>query len=221
MCNKMLRKSRLGFIVFAMISSLVWGETGAENVFMVSEMAKAAEIDELGLEELSASEDDIKYMVDNTEKDDDKNNQNNSEENLNEEIVTIKGSRFVTDTFNGVKALYRTGGNDGTNATYSCAAYVKRYYSEVYNVSVCNLLAGCTPVSSKGTIRKVSSPKEGDIVATASGSGNHWAIVKHVNNDGTITLIEQNWKWQQDGKTVARVNRKVKANACKIYRLKK
>lgn len=144
-----------------------------------------------------------------------------TETDLKEKIVTIKGTKFVTDTFHGVKALYRTGGNDGTNATYSCAAFVKRYYSQVYNVNVYNLLAGCTPISSKGTIRKVSSPKEGDIVATTSGSGNHWAIVKNVNNNGTITLIEQNWKWQQGGKTVARVNRRVKASACKIYRLKK
>ena len=145
----------------------------------------------------------------------------NDTDDLKERIITIKGSKYVADKFHGVKAYYRAGGNDGTNATYSCAAFVKRYYSEVYNVSVSNLLAGCTPVSSKGVIRKVSSPKKGDIVATASGSGNHWAIVKKVNDNGTITLIEQNWKWQQDGKTLARVNRRVKASDCKLYRLKK
>jgi len=140
---------------------------------------------------------------------------------LKERIVTVKGSRFVTDTFNGVKALYRTGGNDGSNATYSCAAFVKKYYAEVYGVTVYNLFAGCTPISSKGNFKKVSNAKEGDIIATSSGSGNHWAIVKKVNKNGTVTLIEQNWKWQQDGKTVARVNRKVKVNECKLYRLKK
>lgn len=172
---------------------------------------------DLGLEDLVTIEEkaSMEYIEETEESIQEK------EVNLKEKIVTIKGTKFVTDTFHGVKTLYRTGGNDGTNATYSCAAFVKRYYSQVYNVNVYNLLAGCTPISSKGTIRKVSSPKEGDIVATTSGSGNHWAIVKNVNNNGTVTLIEQNWKWQQGGKTVARVNRRVKASACKIYRLKK
>jgi hypothetical protein len=186
------------------MASMVFGET--DGAFAAETVSVSFETD---LEEIEGQA--IELEIDDSEEADD----------LEEKIVTIKGSKFVTDTFHGVKALYRTGGNDGTNATYSCAAFVKRYYSQVYGVSVCNLLAGCTPISSKGTIRKVSSPKEGDIVATASGSGNHWAIVKRVNDDGTITLIEQNWKWQQNGKTVARVNRHVKASACKIYRLKK
>lgn len=200
MCRRGL-KVKAGFAALCLMGSLVFGEL---NGVMAAENA-AAGFETAGGNTQAAVE------IDDSEEAND----------LQEKIVTIKGSRFVTDTFNGVKALYRTGGNDGTNATYSCAAFVKRYYSEVYNVSVCNLLAGCTPVSSKGSFKKVSSPKEGDIVATASGSGNHWAIVKKVNDNGTVTLIEQNWKWQQDGKTVARVNRRVKASACKIYRLKK
>lgn len=178
---------------------------------------------DLGLEELNIAEDDsVKYIQEIKEEETDTEDEEKKESvNLKEKIIVIKGTKYVADTFHGVKALYRAGGNDGTNATYSCAAFVKRYYAQVYGVTVNNLLAGCTPMSSKGTIRKVSSPKEGDIVATSSGSGNHWAIVKNVNNNGTITLIEQNWKWQQGGKTMARVNRKVKASACKIYRLKK
>lgn len=223
MYNKIWKKSTLGLVVFTIISSLTWGEARGKAVF-AEEVGEAAEIEtiieeieieDLGLEELVMSEDDITYMIDDTQEEEEE------KQNLKEEIITIKGSKFVADTFHGVKALYRAGKNDGTNATYSCAAYVKRYYSEVYGVSVSNLLSGCTPISSKGTIRKVSSPKEGDIVATTSGSGNHWAIVKQVNDNGTITLIEQNWKWQQDGKTFAKVNRKVKTSACKIYRLKK
>lgn len=178
---------------------------------------------DLGLEDLVTIDEEasMEYIAEIDEEASAEQKEGKETGNLKEKIVTIKGTKFVTDTFRGVKALYRAGGNDGSNTTYSCAAFVKRYYSQVYNVSVSNLLAGCTPISSKGTIRRVSSPKEGDIVATSSGSGNHWAIVKNVNNNGTITLIEQNWKWQQGGKTFARVNRKVKASACKIYRLKK
>lgn len=212
MCNKMLKNTKAIIAAAAVIGSLFMGETGVGAA--VADIAGLEE--NLGLEELKA-DDTVKYMVENR----DVEEEQEDEEDLEERIVTIKGSKFVTDTFHGVKTLYRTGGNDGSNATYSCAAYVKRYYSEVYGVEVYNLLAGCTPIATKGTIRKVASPKEGDIVATSSGSGNHWAIVKNVSDDGTVTLIEQNWKWQQDGKTVAKVNRKVKASACKIYRLKK
>lgn len=211
MRNKMVRKS-MAAAALAVMFSLFMGETG----MAFTEISELTQLEGgLGLEELEAAET-VKAMVENKDEDNEE-----EEKDLKERIVTVKGSKFVTDTFHGVKALYRTGGNDGSNATYSCAAYVKRYYAEVYNVAVCNLFAGCTPLSSKGSFRKVSSPKEGDIVATSSGSGNHWAIVKNVNDNGTITLIEQNWKWQQDGKTVARVNRAVKASDCKIYRLKK
>lgn len=211
MSNKIVRKSMAAAALTVMFS-LFMGETG----MAFTEISGLTQLEEgLGLEELEAAEP-VKAMVENKDEDNEE-----EEQDLKERIVTVKGSKFVTDTFHGVKALYRIGGNDGSNATYSCAAYVKRYYAEVYNVTVCNLFAGCTPLSSKGSFRKVSSPKEGDIAATSSGSGNHWAIVKNVNDNGTITLIEQNWKWQQDGKTVARVNRTIKAGDCKIYRLKK
>lgn len=209
------------------IEELEKEEAEKEETEINKKAADKSEIDmvelSLGLEELSAENEKVfvKYMQEIEIEEEEEPQEEKESVNLKEKIITIKGTKFVADTFHGVKALYRTGGNDGSNATYSCAAFVKRYYSQVYGVSVNNLLAGCTPISSKGTIRRVSSPKEGDIVATTSGSGNHWAIVKNVNNNGTITLIEQNWKWQQGGKTVAKVNRKVKASACKIYRLKK
>ncbi len=204
MRNKSLLKVKAGVMALCVMGSLMAGE--CDRAFASETLAIGFETEDGEVvDAVDAELEDVEEETDG----------------LEEQIITIKGSKYVADKFHGVKAYYRTGGNDGTNATYSCAAFVKRYYSEVYGVSVNNLLAGCTPVSSKGTIRKVASPKEGDIVATASGSGNHWAIVKNVNDNGTITLIEQNWKWQQDGKTLARVNRRVKASECKLYRLKK
>ena len=45
--------------------------------------------------------------------------------------VTFGGSKKTVDTFNGVPAYYKTGNHD-TDSTYSCAAYVKRYYKQIY-----------------------------------------------------------------------------------------
>ncbi len=136
------------------------------------------------------------------------------------QTLTITKDGFVADSFNGVDALYRKGYNDGSSTTYSCAAYIKRYYSEVYGVSVSNLLSGRTPAASKGTFKLVKTPEAGDIVACAStGSSNHWAIVKQVNDDNTVTLIEQNWKWTQGGQTVCKINRSISISSGKFYRL--
>ena len=136
------------------------------------------------------------------------------------QTLTITKEGFVADSFNGVDALYRKGRNDGSSSTYSCAAYIKRYYKEVHNVTVSNLLSGRTPVSSKGTFKLVKTPEAGDIVACSStGGSNHWAIVKQVNDDNTVTLIEQNWKWSQGGQTVCKINRSISVSSGKFYRL--
>ena len=47
----------------------------------------------------------------------------------------------------------------------------------------------------------------------------HWAIVKQVNKNGTVTLIEQNWKWNQGGSTQTVLNRKIKTSSARFYRL--
>ncbi len=142
--------------------------------------------------------------------------------NYTPKILTITKSSYIADTFNGVEALYRKGGNDGSNSTYSCAAYIKRYYKEVHGVTVMNLFSGATPSSSKGNFKLVKTPQEGDIVACSTSSGsNHWAIVKKVNDDNTVTLIEQNWKWSQGGQTVCKVNRSISISSGKFYHLYK
>lgn len=133
-----------------------------------------------------------------------------------EKTLTVTKSKFVADTFNGVEAIYRPGSNDGSNATYSCAAFIKKYYKEIYDVSVYNLFGGSTPRTYEGKkFGSVSTPKVGDI-AYRNG---HWSIVKKVAGKNVV-LIEQNWKWQQGGKTVCKANRTVSTNSLTYYRLK-
>ncbi|MDK2808941.1 MAG: hypothetical protein PWP24_1678 [Clostridiales bacterium] len=136
---------------------------------------------------------------------------------LSEKTITVTKENFVSDTFQGVDALYRPGKTDGTSATYSCAAYVKKFYKEVHDVSVYNLFGGSTPRTYEGsTFSTVKTPKAGDIAASSS----HWAIVKSVDEDNKcVVLIEQNWKWQQGGQTVCMVNRSVSYDDVKFYRL--
>ncbi|MSS62841.1 CHAP domain-containing protein [Lachnospiraceae bacterium WCA-693-APC-MOT-I] len=166
----------------------------------------------------AASEEDDKKQE--SVKEIDENNRDSDNKLLKTQIITIKGSNFVADTLNGVEALYRTGGNDGSNATYSCAAYIKRYYKENFGVSVNNLFGGRTPNASKGNFRSVKKPQVGDVVACSSTSGsNHWAVVKKINNNNTVTLIEQNWKWSQGGQTLCKINRSISVASAKFYRL--
>lgn len=134
-------------------------------------------------------------------------------------IVPIKGTGYVVDSFNGVDALYRPGGSDGSNSTYSCAAYVKKYYKAIYGVTPNNLFHNRTPGVTNDSFIIVSSPQPGDIAAmNTSGYSTHWAIVKEVGKSN-VTLIEQNWKWSQGGQYVTKINRTVSNNTLRFYRL--
>lgn len=138
-------------------------------------------------------------------------------------IVTVKKKAQVVDSFNGVDAIYRPGGSDGTNMTYSCAALVKKYYRKVYGVTPYNLNTGCKPQVSGGSFVEVSNPKVGDIVrcCNSSGRSSHWAIVKKVTKKDVV-LLEQNWKWRSGGKTYAKSNRSLskKSSSLHFFRLK-
>ena len=110
--------------------------------------------------------------------------------------VYISRAGQVVDsiTVNGktVSALYaprNSVADYDSSTTYSCAAFVKRFYSEIYGIGLNNLYPGNTPniSSGSGQFYKTSSPKVGDIAA----SSGHWAIVKAVNSN-SVTLIEQN-----------------------------
>lgn len=139
------------------------------------------------------------------------------EESYDEETLIVKKNHFVADTLDGVDAIYRPGKNDGRSATYSCAAFIKKYYKEEYDVSVYNLYGGSTPLTYEGTsFQSIKTPKVGDIAATSS----HWAIVKQVDKENKeVVLIEQNWKWQQSGQTVCKINRTISFDDLKFYRL--
>lgn len=123
---------------------------------------------------------------------------------LAQSTVKVTRNRQVIDTFQGVEALYRPGGSDGSDSTYSCAALVKKYYAARYGKTPYNLLYNKTPIIEGGTFQKVTTPKVGDIVGypNASRKCNHWAIVQGISGNNII-LFEQNWKWQEGGVTYA------------------
>lgn len=142
-----------------------------------------------------------------------------SETELTEKIVTISGSRIKVDSLHGVAALYRSGvssSTDGSNATYSCAAFVKKYYSKIYGLELNNMYPGSVPnvVNGSDYFVAVKKPKIGDIVSLPG----HWAIVKAVSGD-QVVLIEQNYKWSQNGGYACRVNRRISKSAAVYYRL--
>ncbi|WP_343208368.1 hypothetical protein [Anaerolentibacter hominis] len=137
-----------------------------------------------------------------------------------EKTITIKKSGYVADTFNGVDAIYRPGGSDGSDSTYSCAAYVKKYYKEIYGTSLSNMFASATPISDNDTLIKVTEANVGDIVKEYTDHGTcHWSIVKEVNEDGTFVVIEQNFKWRSGGTTFAKTGRELSPDSVTIYRL--
>ena len=119
--------------------------------------------------------------------------------------ITQSGQVVDSITVNGkkVNAVYApkwSVGNYDGDATYCCAAFVKKFYKNVYGVDVWNLYPGNVPAVSVGSFSKTASPKVGDIAANSG----HWAIVKAVS-DGKVTIIEQN-AWD-NAKTCAKVGR--------------
>lgn len=106
---------------------------------------------------------------------------------------------------NAVYAPRNQVSNYDSDTTFCCAAFVKRFYSTIYGITVNNLYPGNTPnvASGGGSFYKTSTPQVGDI----AGSSGHWAIVKAVSGN-TITLIEQNC-WNNTSYTHAQVGRKI------------
>ncbi len=140
-----------------------------------------------------------------------------------EQDIVIHRANTVADTFRNVDALYRPGGNDGSDSTYSCASYVKRFYAEVYGVNLNNMFANATPhvVDSDDFLEKVTEAVPGDIVREKlpkSGS-THWSIVKEIKDDGSFVIIEQNYKWRSGSATYARIGRTLEAENVTLFRL--
>ena len=130
-------------------------------------------------------------------------------------VVEVKKTGQVVDEFQGVNAVSRPGKWDGNDKTYSCAALVKKYYQARYGFTPYNLFSGATPEEYEkgGKFKKVSSPKVGDIAS----AGTHWAIVQNVSGNN-VTLLEQNWKWQEKGRTYAKADRVVSKGEMKYFR---
>ncbi|MBR1757340.1 MAG: hypothetical protein IJ744_01255 [Lachnospiraceae bacterium] len=135
--------------------------------------------------------------------------------------VTVTESMQVTDSLNGVDTWYRPGRNDGSSTTYSCAAYVKRYYEEIYGVHLTGLIGQVIPnTNCSDDLIVVDDPQVGDIIRERTHHGTtHWAIVKEVKDDGTVIAIEQNWKYRTGGQTLARVDREMEEDRCVYLRL--
>ena len=138
--------------------------------------------------------------------------------------VNFGDSAVTVDSFNGVPAYYKVG-NHNSDATYSCAAYVKRYYSQVFGVNVSNLLTGRTPaVSNAGySFKEVGQGQAlpGDVgYQTNSRGGGHWFIIKTVSGN-SMTIIEQNWKGSTTSTTINRVVTYGSTAGLKVFRLQK
>ena len=131
--------------------------------------------------------------------------------------VRITGDGFVADTMNGVESLYNLYG-----PTLQCVELITRYYQEVYGLEIRCSDGGPTVLNNSDLyFEKTTDPQPGDVMfgsAAARGKGyNHWALVK-ANNGSSLTLFEQNWRWNGQ----AGINREIQyPNSCyEIYTLK-
>ena len=109
------------------------------------------------------------------------------------EYIKISGNNYIVDELNGVPAYYNQ-----YNRNWQCLEYIKRYYGEIFDVSIS--VNGSTPyiIEGEGTFEVSEVPRVGDVVYWPSYlrrvNYGHVAIVKDYS-DGVITLIEQNWRY--------------------------
>ncbi len=138
--------------------------------------------------------------------------------------VKFGNTQMTVDTFNGVPAYYMIG-NHNEDDTYSCAAYVDRYYKAIYGVDPYNMCTGCTPLTdtkgySFGRVYE-GNVKPGDIGYQENSKGKgHWFIIKSVNGK-SMTIIEQNWKYDGCKCTKDRVVTFGATKGLKVFRLYK
>lgn len=138
-----------------------------------------------------------------------------------EEVVPITYNGMATDSFQGIEANYIMGTGNSNTGAYCCAGYVIKFYKELYGVDTYNIntVWGMPTVVKAGHevhLEEVSTPKPGDMMQSLTYS--HVGIVKRVEN-GKAILIEQNYKWWQNGQTVASVEREVGFDEAHFYRL--
>ncbi len=124
--------------------------------------------------------------------------------------ISINGvTKTVSNIYNAAKKKANPTGYN--SSSYSCAAYVHKFYSQVYGVEIYNLLGpSCIPQISSGGgyFTKVPSPQIGDIIRVDTST--HWAVVKSVDKNGTVTVMQQNAGYFDDaGIYRAMINMKV------------
>ncbi len=107
--------------------------------------------------------------------------------------VPIEGSNFVVDELHGVPAYYNR-----YDRQWQCVEYMRRYYHEVFGVEMSVNSSSAYIIEGEGTFEKAETPRTGDVVYWPSYlravNYGHVAIVKSYE-DGVITLIEQNWRY--------------------------
>lgn len=120
--------------------------------------------------------------------------------------ITKKGQVVDSITFKGVtvNAIYApqsTVSNYSSDPTYCCAAFVSKFFREVYGVKVYNLVKnGGGPKVDKGSFSVTTDPQVGDVIHRKTATSTHWAIIKAVDSK-TVTVIEQNaWYSREDDK---------------------
>lgn len=113
-------------------------------------------------------------------------------------MVTLTQAGQVIDsiTYNGktIEAVYSNKSYPGNDPTYSCAAFIKKFYSTVYGISVYNLNSPTSKpliYENKGSFSLTSDPQVGDIIR--DNTRTHWAIVKSIDNN-KIHVIQQSYK---------------------------
>lgn len=125
--------------------------------------------------------------------------------------VTINGVvKTVPNLYNAAeKASDPSSYSNGSK--YCCAAYVWKFYNDVFGIKVSNLLSpNHKPLvnSGSGYFSEVSTPQIGDIVRVNTQT--HWGIVKSVADNGVVTIIQQNAGYFDDnGIYKAMLNTKV------------
>ncbi len=110
--------------------------------------------------------------------------------------LTQPGQILESITYNGitVEAAYTNGPYSGSDPVFSCAAFVKKFYSKIYGIEVYNLISkDSTPMVyyNRGSFSLTDQPRTGDIVR--DNTRTHWAIVKLVDGD-IITVVQQNYR---------------------------
>ncbi len=124
--------------------------------------------------------------------------------------ITKSNQTVESITFNGktVNAIYRPyTKSNGTDTTYSCAAFVSKFYRQVYGITVDHLMrqySGPRVAKGKGAFRVTEEPQVGDIIHEKTSAVTHWSIVKKVSGS-KVTVIEQN-AWYSKKENKARIN---------------